>query len=668
MSGLTELSNQTPRTRLTHGSCRFRFTRRLAVIAGSAATLAIFALWSPPLALAQHDVGASTAPRPPAGNGVLTIQVRHETTPSDAANLSIALYALAPDGSPGFASGQTDAQGRFSFEGISTNPEIVYLIGASYREIPFGERITFAPGSTSARVDIEISDPTDRLAGVEVEELRARLDWLGDRVVVRETLRIRNPGDRVILLSKDDRSRAITSRQLGPEAQDFSPGMSSIRDGLGFADGQVRFWGPLYPGEQRVDYQYSLPIEDLRGTLPVEMRETLNRVVIVAGTPGIEVSGPALIASSQVSSESGQPLSAWARSGLEGGRRLDVALTFPEVQRDPSLITIPRGDIWLEVDDTRLTASVEFSLEVAPGSPVAGTPQAPLFHVSLPKGGTVSGVAPNAEALGLVPTADGGFDLIGPIPPGTTSLGYSYQLPARPEGIRLDLRFPRNVETLNVMIADTGLALDSTRLHRRSPFRNGTRNYLHREAYNVSPDEVVDLELVPLQATGIPRAAAIAVTIAAAAAGALFLAVPLRDASRREFDAAAEGESIGAEREALYETIRDLDHDFETGKLEPDDYHTMRKELRDRAIALLRAERAKAKELRSAPEPSTSSEAQPEQASRELPASPTAESSTDGPQLATGGYCTDCGAQVKSEWRFCSRCGGGLDWAREAGG
>ena len=201
--------------------------------------LAICALCWPPLVLAQHAGGAGSAPRPPAGDGALTVQVRHATSPANAADLSIALYALAPDGSPGFASGQTDAQGRFTFEGISTNPEIVYLVGASYREIPFGERITFAPGAISARVEIEISDPTDQLAGVEVEELRARIDWLGDRVVVRETLRIMNPGDRVILLSEDDRSRAITIRLLGPEAQDFSPGASSISDRLGFEEAQI---------------------------------------------------------------------------------------------------------------------------------------------------------------------------------------------------------------------------------------------------------------------------------------------------------------------------------------------------------------------------------------------------------------------------------------------
>jgi hypothetical protein len=633
--------------------------------------LAICALWWPPLALAQHTGEEGEAPRPPAGNGTLTIQVRHATTPSEAADLSIALYALASDGSPGFARGQTDAEGHLRFEGISTDPEIVYLIGASYREIPFGQRITFAPDATTARVEIEISDPTDQLAGVEVEELRARIDWRGDRVDVHETLRIINPGDRVILLSGDDRSRAIAVRQLGPGAQDLSPGLRSISDHLGFEDGQVRFFGPLYPGEQRVDYRYSLPIEEEGLTFQVEMREALNRVVIVAGTPGIEVAGPELVASSEVLSESNQGLSAWARSGLRGAQRLDVTLTFPDFQHDPSLITIARSDIWLELDDTRLTATAELSLEVAPGSPVAGTPEAPLFHVSLPIGATLGGVSKQAEALGLLPTADAGFDVIGPIGPGTTSLSYSFQLPARPEGTRLELRFPRNVETLNVMIADTGLALDSRRLHRRRPFRSGTRNYLHREAYNVSPEEVVDLELVPLRTTGIPRPATMAIAIAAAAAGGVFLAMPLFGASRRELDVAVEGEPIGAEREALYEAIRDLDHDFETGKLEPVDHHAMRKDLRERAIVLLRRERAPATDSASPQAIPAASQVQRAPAARESIASQTSQTAASPPsgtQPGSGDYCTACGAQVKSEWRFCSRCGGPLEPLPEAGG
>jgi hypothetical protein len=603
-------------------------------------------------ALAQHPGAAGTAPPPPPGNGVLTVQVEHARGAGTdiAAGISIALYALGPDGNPGFVSGETDAQGTTVFRGISANPDIVYLIGAHFEGIPFGERVTFEPGQTTARVEIEISSPTDRVAGVEVEELRARLDWLGDRIVVNEILRVLNPGNQVILIPEQDRSRAIVVRPLPQGATNFSAGATSIGDGLGLEDGQVRFFGPLYPGEQRVEYQYSLPITAPGGTLAIMMREAMKRVVVVAGTDGIEVEGRELIASSSVASDAGQPLAAWARTKLAAGERLDVAIELPSTRHDHALVTIPRNDIWIELDDARLTATVDIKLLVAEGSPVSGTTDTPLFHVSLPAGASLNGVAPEAEALGLIPTAEGGFDVVGPIGAGETSLGYSYQMPVDRGGVDLQMRFPREVGTLNVLIADTELELDSSRLHRRRPFRSGTRNYLHREAYHVSADEIVDLRVIPLQGGGIPRAASGALTLVALAGGVFFMIMPLISASRRETEIDVDWQPIRAEREAIYVSIRDLDHDFETGKLESEDYQPMREALRERAIELLRMER-KGKTDSSAPV--------------DEPSPPTA---TAGGEVTTAAYCPGCGGRVQVEWRFCTHCGGKLNPPSEGGG
>lgn len=621
-------------------------------------------------ALAQHDAAPSAAPPPPRGDGSLTVEVRHAQDPTEAKGLAVALYALSPQG-PGFASGETDADGRFTFTGISSAPEIVYLVGVRYRDVPFGERTTFSTGTDTARVEIEIAEPTDQVAGVTVEELRAQIDWMGDRILVREEVRIRNAGERVISLPEESRGRAILVRRLGPDAQDFSPGASSIGEGLDLEDGVMRFRGPLYPGEQRIEYRYTLPVEDRRVAVPIEMREQIGRVVVVAGTSGIGVEGPELVESSPVSSDSGPSLASWARSGLGADERLAVVLTLPETRRDPGLISIPRSDMWLEMDDTRLTATVDLRLQVEPGAPVAGTPEAPLFHVALPKGATLSGVDPSAEGLGLVPTEDGGFDVIGPIGPGETSLGYGYQIayrtPQRPEGIELGLRFPLEVATLNVLIADTGIALESDRLHRRRPFRSGTRNFLHREAFNVSPDEVVGLELEPLQEAGVPRSASIALTIAAVAIGGLFLIGPLRGAPRREDEVESEAAPFRAEREAIYTAIADLDHDFETGKLEPEDYQPMREDLREQAIELLRAEREAATRVE-APA-STGDSASSEQTS--MPSAVSADEHAirdlSGPP-ATGAFCPQCGARVQLQWRFCSHCGGELNPQQESAG
>ncbi|MCB9724519.1 MAG: zinc-ribbon domain-containing protein [Spirochaetaceae bacterium] len=647
------------------------------------------------IATAQHPGGeGGQAPPPPAGPASIEVQVVHETDPERAAGLSVALYALGPDGTPGLANGKTDATGRQVFPGLSNDPGIVYLVGVRYRDIPFGERLLFEPGQQSARVEMHIADPTEAATGVRVEELRARIDWAGDRLLVREILRLSNPSGRVVLRSGPDPARAIVRRPLPATARDFAPGATSIGDGLAEADGVVAFYGPLYPGEQRIEYQYSMPLpttgDARRATLPIELGSPAERVVIVAGTKGIAADGPSLVASQEVASDAGEPLAAWARSRLAAGERLDVALTLPEGRFDPSLVRIPRGDVWLELDDTRLTATVDLNLQVADGPPVSGTPDAPLLHVRLPRGATLNGVAPEAEALGLVPTNDGGFDVIGPIASGATSLGYSYRLPAGPEGLSLDLEFPREVETLNVLIADTGLAVASNRLHRRRPFRNRTRNYLHREAFNVGPDDPVDLSIEPLRATGVPRPAAAALAIAGAGAAALFLAAPLRARRSEPTRVAPETLRLRTELEAIYAEIHDLDHDHETGKLEAADHERMRATLRRRAIALLRAERTGmpaepsasgsptaaptdgAPAIAGAPVPDAQPVVRatpPAQASATPPAhaSTTAPDRTgDVPAPAAKRFCTHCGEPVRPAWRFCSHCGGRLEESPES--
>lgn len=611
-------------------------------------------------ASAQHPGTPGAAPPPPPGDGSLTVQVVHATDPGEVAGIEIVLYALSPDGTPGLANGETDAGGRYQFSQISTDPRIVYLIGARYQEIPFGERVTFEAGATQARVEIEIMSPTRETAGIAIEEMRLRVDWMGDRVVVREILRVVNPGQRVIRIPKGGKAdtAAIFTRNLDSRADDFSSGPNGVDDGIELANGAVRFRGPLYPGEQSVEFRYSLPVpsEDGSISLPIKLAPSAARLVVIAGTVGLQADGPALVASNPVQSDSGQSLEAWARAGLAAGEVFELALTLPESRRGRELLTIPRSDIWLEVDDTQLTATVDLQIEIGPGAPLAGTLESPLLRVSIPDGATLEGVAPEAESLGLIPIENGGFDVVGPIASGTTSLGYSYRMPVGRAGAQLGLRFPADVETLNVLIADTGLALDSSRLHRRRPFRSGTRNYLHREAFNISPDEVVDLELVPLQASGVPRTASMALTIAAAAVGAFFMFAPLRTAARSESFGPSPKATIAAKRKAVYTAIRDLDHDFETAKLEEADYTTMRDRLRAEAIELLRAEREAQQE----------GSAQISLAKASASSQPTSLDGSHPP--TTGGFCPSCGGTVISSWRFCSHCGGSLNPPEEASG
>jgi hypothetical protein len=124
----------------------------------------------------------------------------------------------------------------------------------------------------------------------------------------------------------------------------------------------------------------------------------------------------------------------------------------------------------------------------------------------------------------------------------------------------------------------------------------------------------------------------------AAGAATAFLLAPLRRS--RGSGAARESAlpELRSERQALYASIRDLDHDFETGKISEDDYRTMREELRSRAVALLREERSRGEVDASTPAPVAAS----------------------GGAAAAASACPACGAPPEAGWSFCAKCGARL--------
>ena len=69
------------------------------------------------------------------------------------------------------------------------------------------------------------------------------------------------------------------------------------------------------------------------------------------------------------------------------------------------------------------------------------------------------------------------------------------------------------------------------------------------------------------------------------AAAVSFVTAPLRSRSGGKDSRVRDPESTISERELLYDTLRDLDCDFETGKIAEPDYRQTRAELLDQAAA-----------------------------------------------------------------------------------
>jgi hypothetical protein len=299
-----------------------------------------------------------------------------------------------------------------------------------------------------------------------------------------------------------------------------------------------------------------------------------------------------------------------------------------------------RTDAWLELDATSLSVTLEHQLTVDDGPPLAGTLEDPLLQLRLPTGAELTGVSDLAQPLGLR-AADGGLALLGPIGPGEHQVAYSYRVPVHDQAAEVELSMSKALPVLNVLVADTGVAIESDRLHRRRPFRSGTRIYLHREAYRLAPNESVSFRVTPLRQRAIPRRASLFLILAAAGFAAWFLIGPTLRAGDFEADV-ADTSPLTRERETVTQSILDLDNDFETGKVSADDHARMRAELRARALELLRQERETPAR---AAERTTARATEPEQR-----------------------FCTSCGVRVDPAWQFCAGCGAKIHVGAESAG
>jgi hypothetical protein len=607
-------------------------------------------------ALAQHTGGEQAVPDVPSGPGRLVGAIVNPEAPERVAGVDVLLYALPPNGTPGLRRAVSDASGRFAFEGIANDPATAYLIGARYAGIPYpGERVSFEPGATEKRIDVRVGEPTEDAQGAVVTESQLEVAWMGGRLGVAELVSFENRGERTIFVANARRDQAAPLyRAALPEgAEDFQIPLGIQPEGLVRDGGELRFYGPLYPSswpgplarQQGLAFQYALPA--LSGPTRIEKRfpSGAARVVVIVprSGPAIEVAGAR---EAPAAAEPAADDAAQRRLVVEdvpAGGRLVLSLDVPATRVDPDALHLLETRIFLELDDAALQVQEEHRFEVRGEVPVVAAPGEVLLSVPLPAGAQDVRFDRDAFALGLEPDDGAGARLRGPLPPGETKLQIAYHVPVASAGdaVRYAKRFGRTLPLLSIFLADTGLRVESERLHRKRPVKTPDRSYLALEAFQVEPAETVELAIAALDPPArLPRAALLAAVALAAALSVLFVTAPLRGAADAGLAPEPAEDPALHEREAVYAALRDLEHDHETAKVSDEDYAAMRSELRARAAASLRAERR---------------------------ASPPAASPA---AAADASRCPHCGSDARTGDRFCGQCGGRLERVaaiREAG-
>ena len=592
------------------------------------------------LAPAGHTQDAAPTPDVPSGPATLRGRVIHPERPEAAGGVDVVLYALPAQGTPGLRRARSDPSGAFAFEGISNDPGTAYLVGARFADVPYpGQRVSFTTGESERTVEVRIADVSAETGAVRVNEVTLRIDQLGGELAANETVRIENPGRTTVFVPAAERApgRAPFATRLPPGAQGFAMPLGVVPEGVSLTGEELAFFGPVYPGEDELSYTYTIPVApaappEAPGLVSLERRfgTPVQRLVLLVpvqgpvALPGAGFTGP------EDTSVEGRSYRRFAREALGPGATVAFGLQVPAAERRADALVVGEARLFFEFDDAVLLAREEYHFTVSGSAPVVGDREAPLLRIPLP---------PDAQRLGFHPDyglelhPGGGIAVLGPVPAGESVLEIAYRLPRVEGSAELTREFAAPVSLLSVYVADTGLLVGSPRLHRRRPVRGDDRTFAHLEGFEVEAGETVGIRFAPLPPRrALPRAATVALAFLGAGAAILFLSAPLRRAPARAERAAPAESEARRERESLVVAIRDLDHDYETGKVAEEDWRVFREELRARAMALLREEH--------------------DAAARERP--PLARA----PSAAAA--CAACGTGSRPGDRYCSQCGAPL--------
>jgi hypothetical protein len=574
------------------------------------------------LALAAVLLAGVAAAQPSRVEDTGTIRGRIVREGGSAAGLPVVLYAISEAGEPGVARSVSDDRGHFVFADVSNDPDTVYLVGARVHEVPFGTRASFAAGQEELEVELRVAGFDTDTSVVRSGHSTLRIDRGCAELRVREVHELHNPTDRVIHLREAERAgrEPLFRAEIPALAHDLAVPPGTLPESVEREAEELRFWGPLHPGRHTLEFSYALPGEAGRLELERSFAREVPQLVFLTHRNGPQVRGSRLRPAGERSVE-GRTYRAVEVRGLAAGESLAYAVVVPPVPEAP--LSLVHSKIWLELDDAALVAEEQLVLRVEGDQPLVAESDAPLLCLALPAAAGGLRFSPASMAIGLDHVASGSLAIRGPVPPGDSTLAMGYRIPVAGGALRLERRFPRALPLLSIVVADTGILAETTRLHRLRSIRSEDRTYLRLEGFEIGPEESIAIDLRQLPARRpLPRFATTGFAALVAAGAIAFLIAPLRAGREPEQSGETRATRLAAEREVVYASIRDLDEDFETGKLTSQDHAALRKELRAQAVRLLQAER----------------EAAP------LPA----------PEAAG---CPSCGSDLPRDARFCPGCG-----------
>ncbi len=277
----------------------------------------------------------------PSGKGIISGVVTNGTPGGNGvANLTVTLHIFEGELESETRTTSTDEQGRYRFEGLSTDPDLAYAATVDYKGVPYGsDLIPFPEGSTELSLPIQVYETTEDGSGVRIARAHLIMDFEPGNLLIGELYFLSNAKDRTFVGTEGASGRALVLRFTLPQgATDLDIngeplGSRFVATANGFADTL-----PLPPGEnvRQILFRYSLPYTAPRLRLLRELNYDAANVNVLVADRGVAVTSPQLTPAGTRGTQ-GQTYLNFVGSNLRAGQALELNFSgLPMAGRSPA--------------------------------------------------------------------------------------------------------------------------------------------------------------------------------------------------------------------------------------------------------------------------------------------------------------------------------------------
>lgn len=253
-------------------------------------------------------LSASALAAEPGGGTVSGQLVNGTKGGGSVANIDVTLKTYVNNAESSSTSAKTDAQGRFTFSGLSTDAKYSYQIITTYQEAEYdGEEFSFESGQSIKSIEFTVYDATQSNAALNVAMTHTVIYVRQGGLEVVEYYQFNNEADRSYIGSGEITAtgkRAALDFSLPAKASEVQYGGELMEccilgTGGGFIDTM-----PVFPGNKEIAYSYKVTGVSGEYTYSRKMAYPTDRYELLVQDTGVKVSSDQLVAEDPVDIQS----------------------------------------------------------------------------------------------------------------------------------------------------------------------------------------------------------------------------------------------------------------------------------------------------------------------------------------------------------------------------